>query len=295
MDGVLVVNKPAGFTSHDVVARVRRRFGVRRVGHAGTLDPMAEGVLLLLTGRATRLSEFASGHRKKYRAGLLLGITTDTLDSSGRVTGENSAAAVTEAQLREMLEQFRGNIAQTPPMYSAVKVGGKRLYKMAREGRTVERQPREVTVTGLEMGSWQGGERARATLEMDVSSGFYVRTLCSDIGERLGVGGCMEWLVRTASGPFTLDQSATLDEIEAWSSQEFRDNLLPLEAALVGIPRVDLDQTESRRFCSGMAVQGQSGQSGIVRVHGSAGELLGIGRVQDEASDLRPVKVLSAT
>lgn len=294
MDGILVINKPAGCTSHDVVSKVRRRFGVRRVGHAGTLDPLAEGLLVMLIGRATRLSEFVSGHDKEYCAGLLLGLTTDTQDIEGRILTEVSAADLQIERLLQVLDDFRGTIQQTPPMYSAVKMGGERLYRLAREGKTVERKPRVITVRSLDIDAWQPGEHARAVLRCVVSAGTYIRTLCSDIGESLGVGGCMEWLVRTASGPFSLDDAHHLEDVERWSASTFREKLLPAEQAIQGMPRVDLDSAAVRQFCCGGLVRtGGDQDSGVVRVHTREGRLLGIGQVQAEDGGLKPLKVLS--
>jgi len=292
VDGVLIINKPGGFTSHDVVALVRRRFGLRRVGHTGTLDPMAEGVLVLLVGRATRLAEFLTGHTKRYRAGLVLGLTTDTQDLHGRILNDTSCAGVTLDRLMEVVKEFQGEIQQTPPMFSAVKVDGQRLYRLAREGRTVERRPRRVRLYSLRVESWSSGEHARATLEMEVSSGFYVRALCADIGDRLGTGGAMEWLVRTASGPFTLEMAHPLAEVEQWTSNEFREALLPPEAAVQGMPRVEITTVEGRRFCSGLPVAAGKGYCGIVRVHSQTGELLGIGQATRGQEGIRPLKVL---
>lgn len=294
MDGVLIINKPAGFTSHDVVALVRRRFGLRRVGHTGTLDPMAEGVLVLLVGRATRLAEFLTGHTKRYTAGLVLGLTTDTQDLQGRILNDTSCAEVTLDRLAAVLQEFRGEILQTPPMYSAVKVDGQRLNRLAREGRTVERRQRRVHVYSLEVESWHAGEHARATLKMEVSSGFYVRTLCADIGDRLGTGGAMEWLVRTGSGPFTIEMAHRLLEVEQWTSNDFREHLLPPEAAVQGMPRVEITTVEGRRFCSGLPVAAGRGYTGIVRVHSQTGELLGIGQATRGQDGIRPLKVLGA-
>ncbi len=271
---------------------VRRRFGLRRVGHAGTLDPMAEGVLVLLVGRATRLAEFLTGHTKRYTAGLVLGLTTDTQDLQGRILNDTSCADVTLERLMETLQEFRGEILQTPPMFSAVKVDGQRLYRLAREGRTVERRPRRVHIHSLEVESWHAGEHARATLKMEVSSGFYVRALCADIGDRLGTGGAMEWLVRTGSGPFSIAMSHPLVEVEQWTSNEFRQNLLPPEAAVQGMPRVEITTVEGRRFCSGLPVAAGRGYTGIVRVHSQTGELLGIGQATRGQEGIRPLKVL---
>ncbi|MCC6485410.1 MAG: tRNA pseudouridine(55) synthase TruB [Armatimonadetes bacterium] len=292
MDGVLIVNKPAGCTSHDVVEIVRRRFGIRRVGHAGTLDPQAEGVLVLLLGRATRLAEFVSGHHKKYIARLLLGISTQTQDAEGSITADHSTQHVTEEDLREAAGAFRGPILQIPPMFSAVKVGGKRLHRLARAGQTVERQPRKVTVYSLIVEDFQPGEHARATLCCVVSAGCYIRTLCSDIGDKLGVGGCMESLLRTASGTFALEDAVPLSAIERASSDELRRQLLPSTAAVQEFPRIDVDLCDAEKFCHGGFLERSECDEGLVRVHSHTGELLGVGRFDGESASIRPLKVL---
>ena len=296
MDGVLIINKPSGCTSHDVVEIVRRRFGMRRVGHAGTLDPLAQGVLVLLLGRATRLAEFLTGHQKEYVAGLLLGITTETQDVEGGIVSDQSAAGVTEEDLQVAAEKFRGPIQQIPPMYSAVKIGGQTLHRLARAGKTVERPPRNITVFDLRVSDFQPGEHARATLSCVVSSGTYIRTLCADIGESLGVGGCMEHLLRTSSGPFRIEQCTALEVIERASKADLEDLLLPPADALHGIPRVDVDSTLARQFCHGIFVPGTPSESdGLVRVHGDQGELLGVGRFDAESSKIKPLKVICDT
>lgn len=294
MDGILIVYKPSGCTSHDVVQIVRRRFGLRRVGHTGTLDPLAEGVMVLLLGRMTRLSEFITAHQKVYQAGLLLGLRTDTEDVEGRILTEVSASEITSTDILDALPSFRGVITQIPPMYSAVKVNGERLYRLARQGKTVERAARTVEIQELEMLSFQPGERARATLNCAVSAGCYIRTLCADIGEKLGVGGCMEWLVRTSVGPFGVDEAAPLEEIQRWSSNDLKANICPPAAALEGIPRVDVDSVSAKQFCCGIALPSGQSQEGLVRVHDEGGELLGIGQVQEDSHRIRPLKVLCA-
>lgn len=285
-------------TSHDVVAVARRRLGIRRVGHAGTLDPLAEGVLVLLLGRATRVAEYVTGHDKEYRAALLLGIATDTQDVEGNITAEESASGITSEDLSRALESFRGTLMQVPPMYSAVKIDGKRLYRLARQGETVERKPRQVTVRESELISFTPGERARASLRFVVSAGCYIRTLCHDIGAVLGVGGCMESLVRTASGPFRLEDAVPLEAVERGSTAEVRARILPPAAALDGYPRIDLDAGGAERFCHGGSIDGEPARAAderpdrLVRVHGAAGQLLGIGQVDALSEHIRPMKVI---
>lgn len=205
--GILPVDKPAGMTSHDVVARARRVLGIRRVGHGGTLDPMATGVLLILAGRAARLFDDLQGFQKEYEAGFRLGIRTDTQDTTGTVLEESAAnLPLTRQAVEAALTAFRGDILQVPPMYSALKRGGKKLVDLARAGQTVERDPRPVTVHALELVEFDGRE---GTLRLAVSRGFYVRTLIDDLGQALGPGATMTHLRRTQIGPFDLADTAS--------------------------------------------------------------------------------------
>ena len=209
MTGIVIVDKPAGWTSQDVTARLRRVFGTRRIGHGGTLDPMATGVLPVFVGRATRGVEFFEHADKTYEAVLRLGTVTDTQDSTGTVL-EKRPVAVTEAEFRDILPKFTGEIAQIPPMYSAIKVDGKKLYELARAGKEIERKPREITVFSLDLLEFTG---ETAKIRVHCSKGTYIRTLCHDIGAALGCGGCMEALRRTAAGEYTLADSVELDTL----------------------------------------------------------------------------------
>jgi tRNA pseudouridine55 synthase len=215
VDGVLVCDKPAGMTSHDVVARVRRLAGQRRVGHGGTLDPPATGVLVLALGRATRLLPFLPMEPKRYLARIAFGAETDTLDASGTVTATVAAADVDEAAVRGALRGFLGPQQQVPPMVSAVKVGGERLYAKARRGESVERATRSIVVHALELVDFAGGERPEATVEVTCSAGTYVRSLAADLGRRLGTLAHLAALRRTAAGQFTERHAHTLADLEA--------------------------------------------------------------------------------
>ena len=210
--GVFPVRKPSGPTSHQVVAEARRRLGLRRIGHAGTLDPLADGLLLLLAGRATRLFDHVREMPKSYRAVFCLGIATDTQDCTGRITGEAPAGRLplAETRVREALAGYRGRIRQVPPMFSALKKNGRPLYELARAGREVKREPREVEVYALELAAFDG---VTGVLEMTVSGGFYVRTLIHDLGRDLGVGAHMSALTRTRIGPFRLAAALELAEL----------------------------------------------------------------------------------
>jgi len=208
--GLFVVNKPAGISSFGVIRLARKELGIRKIGHAGTLDPLAEGVLVLGVGKGTKLLTSLEGADKSYRATLRLGVRTDTYDSTGRVLEERDASAVTEEALAESLSAFRGEIEQVPPMFSAIKKNGETLYKLARKGIEVERPPRRVTITRLELLDF---ESPCATIDMDCSKGTYVRSLVDDIGSALGVGASMTALVRTRVGPFGIDMARPPGEL----------------------------------------------------------------------------------
>ena len=237
MDGVLVVDKPAGWTSHDVVSRIRRISKVRRVGHAGTLDPLATGVLPILIGKATKLSRYLMGHDKVYEVEMHLGITTDTLDAEGEVL-EECVPALEQEELLGMLQPFRGKIKQVPPMYSARKVAGKKLYELARQGKVVEREAREVDIYELELLSF---ELPRSTLRVRCSSGTYIRTLVDDIGRALGCGAHVSALRRHEVGPFNLDQALELGRLEE-SGEPLEPLLIKLHDALEYLPKISLSE-----------------------------------------------------
>ena len=209
MNGIVIIDKPAGWTSQDVTARLRRVFGTRRIGHGGTLDPMATGVLPVFVGRATRGVEFFEHAEKTYETELLLGVATDTEDTTGTVLTRREVS-VTQEQLTEVLERFRGEIMQIPPMYSALKVNGQKLCDLARKGRQVERQPRPVTIHELTLLSREGDT---LRLRVRCSKGTYIRTLCADIGEALGCGGCMQALRRTQAGGYTIAEAVPLQQL----------------------------------------------------------------------------------
>ena len=245
VEGVIVVDKPAGMTSHDVVDEVRRRLGTKKVGHGGTLDPDATGVLVLGVGRATRLLPFTQGAPKRYRAGVRFGVTTDTQDSSGQVV-DRQAVSFTEHDLHTVLTKFTGEIEQIPPMVSAVKVGGERLYKKARRGEEIERAPRRVTVYSLEL-TRAALDDDEAELEVVCSGGTYVRTLAHDIGEALGCGAHLISLRRTSSGGFTESDAVVLDSLNA-------ADLRPLADAVRDLPRVDVGPEEASAVGYGRAL-----------------------------------------
>ena len=272
MDGIVIVDKPQGWTSQDVTARLRRVFGTRRIGHGGTLDPMATGVLPVFVGRATRAVEFFEHAEKTYETVLRLGITTDTEDMTGTVLTEEKMS-FTEEQLQETLAVFRGEILQIPPMYSALKVNGQKLCDLARKGKTVERQPRPITVHELTL-----VERGENTLRLRVrcSKGTYIRTLCKDIGEKLGCGGCMESLRRVAAGEYTIDEAVPLQTL--LDTEEPEKYLRGVDTMFRNYPAVTLTANQETRCRNGNAFS-VSLAPGTYRAYSQAGEFLMLAKV----------------
>lgn len=278
MNGIINVLKPAGMTSHDVVDFFRKTFNIPKAGHTGTLDPWAAGVLPICTGKATKLSEYLVRSRKKYRAGLALGITTDTLDAHGRITGQ-SEVDVNEGMMIEIIRSFEGVIMQTPPMYSALKVEGRRLYDVARSGKTVERKPREVEIYGIRIVKMKLPDEI--IIDVECSKGTYIRTLCADIGEKAGCGAYMSFLIRTATGVFGIDKAYTLEQLAALRSENrLRDALLPMDIALGEYDKVSLDADELRKFVNGVCIEKPwKGNEGIVRIYDERGIFLALGLI----------------
>lgn len=254
MQGILIVNKPKGMTSHDVVAFVRRTFAMRQVGHTGTLDPDAEGVLPVLIGRATKLSDLLTADEKSYTARVQLGIITDTYDMSGTVR-ETGPVNVSEQELSDVLREFLGKQKQIPPMYSAIKMNGKKLYQLARQGVEIERPPREITVRRLQVRDFDTKNNS-FSLEIDCSKGTYIRSLCHDIGQRLGCGACMAELVRTRSGSFTIEQSFSPEEI-AQKAQEgcAEEILISIEDALCRYPKLAVSEENATKIRNGLRLR----------------------------------------
>ncbi len=249
--GVLVVDKPAGMTSHDVVAVVRRALGMGRVGHTGTLDPAATGVLVCAVGRATRLVEVLQAGQKTYAARAVLGIETDSQDADGEVVATTDASHLTEPQVCEALMGFLGAIEQVPPMVSAKRVDGRRLHELAREGTVVEREAVTVMVHDLVMEDWEPGEHPTVSFLVTCSAGTYVRTIAHDLGQRLGVGGSLVALRRVANGAFTVDRALTLDEVTTLGETELRSRLLAPADAVAHLPRVTVGDQAWRRLAHG--------------------------------------------
>lgn len=252
MDGVVVCDKPSGLTSHDVVNRVRRLFGQRRVGHAGTLDPMATGVLVVCLGQATRLADLLTAGRKTYVTRVRLGVCTDSLDVTGTTLEEQDAGHLCRTDIEHVLARFQGRILQVPPMLSARHHQGERLYDLARRGQVVERAATPVDLYSLTLLDFQAGSRPGVDLRVECSAGTYIRSLAADIGAALGVGGCMESLRRTASGRFTEDGALTLEALERQSAAgTMASVVLPMAEAATDLPCVHLNAEAVRRLCQG--------------------------------------------
>jgi tRNA pseudouridine55 synthase len=294
ISGVINIDKPAGITSHDVVGKVRRIAGTKRVGHAGTLDPMATGVLLVCLDSATRLADFLADRGKIYVAGFVLGSSTSTEDSTGEVTGETDASAITEDAVRTALAGFVGDIDQVPPMVSAVHHEGRRLYELARAGVTVEREARTIRIDSIELLEFTPGERARGTLRIQCGKGTYVRTICADLGAVLGVGGHMTALRRIAVGRFTADAAVSLERLAADGVQS---HLIPSADALDFLPLRTASPPEVVDIGHGRPIP--SADDAIppgawVRVVDETESLIALGIVAGNGSEIRPAKVFEA-
>lgn len=274
MNGIVIIDKPAGWTSQDVTARLRRVFGTRRIGHGGTLDPMATGVLPVFVGRATRGVEFFEHAEKTYETELLLGVATDTEDTTGTVLFRREVS-VTPEQLTAVLERFRGEIMQIPPMYSALKVNGQKLCDLARKGRQVERQPRPVTIHELTLLSREGDT---LRLRVRCSKGTYIRTLCADIGEALGCGGCMQALRRTQAGEYTIAEAVPLQQL--LESPEPETYLRDVDTMFRGYPGVKLTANQEKRCRNGNAFS-VTLPGGTYRAYSQTGEFLMLAKVED--------------
>ncbi|HWV44680.1 MAG TPA: tRNA pseudouridine(55) synthase TruB [Nitrospira sp.] len=299
LEGVLIVHKEAGWTSHDVVAKVRSLLRGSKVGHAGTLDPSATGVLPILVGRATRIAEYLIDWDKEYRAVLRLGETTDTQDATGRILSRVDACEVTEDALQSAITRFRGVQRQLPPMYSAVKVGGQPLYKAARAGKTVEREERSIAIHQLEILAVHGRD---VILRIVCSKGTYIRTLCADIGGALGVGGHLLALERRRVGPLSIEQAMTIDQVLGHlTAGTLRERFISLDQLLFQLPAVVVNDEQAQRVLHGSPIfpmgagQRSAAHAAVsVRLKNEAGQLLAIG-THDSAhvGSIRIRKVLS--
>lgn len=296
MTGVLPVKKPAGFTSFDVIGKLRGVTKTRKIGHSGTLDPMATGVLPLFFGSATKCCDILQNEDKRYVADVKFGIVTDTQDTTGRVLKE-CESHVTEAQFREVMAGFIGKQMQLPPMYSAVKVNGRPLYDLAREGKTVERAQKEIEVYGINL--LEFNEHAQtARMEVSCGKGTFIRTLINDMGEKLGCGASMSSLERTMAGGFDISECYTIADVEAMMQDgTFEEHLIPIERLFEDLPRLVLSDFDKRLYRSGVPLElqkrGWSGIEGNIAVFDESGMILGISYMDEEANELKLRKMLN--
>jgi tRNA pseudouridine55 synthase len=289
VSGVLVVDKPIGLTSHDVVQVIRRGTGIRRAGHTGTLDPRASGVLVILIGPAVRLSEYVSASDKRYQATIRLGSSTDTYDSEGTITSSASVDDITEDYFNEVLQRFVGEIEQVPPPYSAVKVQGRKAYDMAREGEEFELIPRIINVYSLEILEWALPE---VVIDVYCSSGTYVRSLANDLGKELGTGAHLVGLRRTKSGRFTLRDAVPLRRLqEAFDAGNWYRFLIPAAEAMADWPMVELDADQVELVRHGHRVPADPDMKGLARGVSQQGDLVALLEVDADTHEWQPRKV----
>lgn len=298
ISGFLNVDKPIDWTSSDVVAKLRSAFRLRqrglKIGHGGTLDPLATGVLPICVGRTTRLSKFVLTGNKSYLMSAMLGVSTDTYDSEGTETHRQDYSTVKSTDLVSIMPEFRGEIDQVPPMYSAIKRDGQPLYKLARKGKTIAREPRKVQVHKLELTTW---DPPHFSLKIDCGSGFYARSLANDVGQRLGCGAHMTSLRRTRSGDFHIADSRSFDSLIACAADDlWTRHLLKPDHVLKQFPAITLDDAESVDFLHGRVIQriftNRETSKSRIRVYGKSGEFVGLGRVDEEENVIYPATVL---
>lgn len=277
LNGIMLIDKPCDWTSHDVVGKLRGILHERRIGHSGTLDPMATGLLVVFVGRATRAVEFAEADSKEYIAGLRLGISTDTQDITGN-TLKSSNSLPSKAELEQALSAFKGEISQIPPMYSAIKVGGRKLYELARRGESVERKPRRVTIDKLDI---IGENEGNYVLDVVCSKGTYIRTLCNDIGDTLGCGGCMSSLRRVKAGAFSIEKAHTIDEIQAAADNGGLDEIIiPVDRLFSAYPELTVRDTAEKKLRNGNVIK-LAAPNGTYRVYTETGGFLLLGEASD--------------
>ena len=277
MNGIILVDKPCGWTSHDVVGKLRGILRERRIGHSGTLDPMATGLLVVFAGRATRAVEFAEADSKEYIAGLRLGVSTDTQDTTGNVLN-TCETLPSKDELIAAANGFLGEISQIPPMYSAIKINGKKLYELARRGEIIERSPRKVTISKLEL---LGEDKCDYILDIHCSKGTYIRTLCSDIGDKLGCGGCMSSLRRVKAGVFSITQAHTMEQIQAAADLGGLDGIIiPVDTLFTDKPKLTVNEFEEKKLRNGNTIKTKSAD-GTYRVYSESGEFLLLAEVKD--------------
>ena len=295
--GILILHKPIGITSHDAVYKIRRLYGTKRVGHTGTLDPLAEGVLVMLIGRAAKAAEYLVSDKKSYSATLRLGLTTDTEDVTGAVLTRYDGSLPSPEKVKEACDSFLGETKQIPPMYSALKVGGKKLCDLAREGKTIERQPRSITVFSIN--ATECADACDYKLDVTCSSGTYIRTLCADIGASLGCGGVMATLCRTMAGGFSIENAVTLEQLEAMSENGRHALLLKTESLFDTLDTVRLPAFYHRLCTNGCEIYQKKIRTDLpigarVRLCSESGEFFALGEVREypDGTAIKAIKFL---
>ena len=279
MNGIIIINKPLGKTSHDMVSFMRRVTGIKKIGHTGTLDPMAEGVLPICIGKATKAADMLTADDKGYRAQLVLGMTTDTLDSEGDILSECEVKCTRE-EIENVIKSFRGEVEQIPPMFSAIKQNGKKLYELARKGIEVERKPRKITINKIDILEIDTKNNT-VTIDVDCSKGTYIRTLCEDIGTKLGVGAYMNTLVRTKSGIFNIKDAMTTKDIERLSKQgKLTDSIKSVDSVFGNLESIYLNEKQTKSVLNGIRMSYNGRAEGeCLRVYGYDGEFLCISQI----------------
>ncbi len=286
LSGFLNINKPLHMTSHDVVAKIRRGLKLKKVGHAGTLDPLASGVLVICVGHATRFSEYVMNSTKRYLANVHLGVTTETYDAEGAILLERDVSHIQRADVEVHLDKFLGNVEQIPPMYSAIKQGGRKLYDLARSGKIVERETRAVRIDSLTITKWSPPE---FTLDVACSAGTYIRSLAYDLGEALGVGAYLSGLSRVSSGLFQLEDAVALDELLA--AENWSRYLISPQTALADWPAINLSEEEADHVRHGRSIAADVNENKLALGYAADGQLIGILRA--DGGSWRPHKVFS--
>ncbi|MBD2860127.1 tRNA pseudouridine(55) synthase TruB [Spongiibacter sp. KMU-158] len=297
VDGILILDKPTGRTSNGVMVAVRAIYNAQKAGHTGALDPLASGVLPICLGEATKFSQYLLDADKAYLSGVRFGQRTDTLDAEGEVVEEKPCGELTAAQVEAALVDFRGDILQVPPMYSALKRNGRPLYELARAGIEVERPARPAHISRFDMLEFNASEAASGLFDVACSKGTYIRSLTDDLGQALGVGAHIHSLRRTQAGPFNLEQSYTLDHIQALRDQQDFDGLdallLPIESALGHLPSITLPETTAYYLLQGQAVQANGlPESGQIVLFDEQQQFLGVGEVQEDGR-LKPKRLIA--
>ncbi|MDO8885445.1 tRNA pseudouridine(55) synthase TruB [Candidatus Oleimmundimicrobium sp.] len=301
-DGLIVINKPAGVTSHDVVENIRKIIKIKKVGHTGTLDPDATGVLILLIGKATKIAQFLQNDDKEYWAEMVLGIKTDTQDASGKVVFQ-APCRLSEKEVRQALNNFKGKIFQTPPMVSAVKIKGRALYKLAREGKEVDRPSREITIHSIDFLKMESGPYPVVTFKVKCSKGTYIRTLCADVGDFLGCGARLKKLIRTSCGNYSLDDAHSIEEVkELASSSTINDHIILIQDALKQFPSITLKGSYVKDILNGRPLTDEMAEGQLkeikkgqfIKVLDESKSLIAILKMVDDKKEgilARPIRV----